>query len=132
VSSFDVLESGRRLERVLTVVVGRSGVISARYRDALGEVRASGPTAAALAEVLASCPPETLPVIGAPEDVLRALAEARWTVTSLAPLVTPPAAAVALAGASTRPAARAHDVLADYGEAPAARVPSFRPAPRTR
>ncbi|MGC1379743.1 MAG: tRNA (adenosine(37)-N6)-threonylcarbamoyltransferase complex dimerization subunit type 1 TsaB, partial [Candidatus Baltobacteraceae bacterium] len=52
ISSFDLLEFGRRFEKVLAIVVGRPGVISARYR-AGGEVRrASGRIADALGEVL--------------------------------------------------------------------------------
>jgi tRNA threonylcarbamoyladenosine biosynthesis protein TsaB len=132
ISSFDALEFGRDLDPMLTAVAGRPGIISARYRRGAETRRASGPTAAVIAELLGDREPETLNAIGAPEDVLRVLAEARWTVTSMAPLVTPPAAAVALAGASARPAASAHDVIADYGEAPAVRVPSFRPTPRAR
>jgi tRNA threonylcarbamoyladenosine biosynthesis protein TsaB len=132
VSSFDVLEFGRSLDPVLTVVVGRTGIISARLHAGDSEQRASGPVAEVLGSVLAGRTPGMLNVVGAPEDVLGALAEAGWAVTSLAPLVTPPAAAVALAGERAHPAASAHDVRADYGEAAAARVPTFKPAPRTR
>ena len=132
VSSFDVLEYGRSLDPVLTMIVGRTGVISARLRSGGDERRASGLVGDVLGSVLGTSTPGTLDVVGAPEDVLGALAEAGWAVTSLAPLVTPPAAAVALAGERAHPAASAHDVRADYGEAAAARVPTFRPAPRTR
>lgn len=132
VSSFDALEFGRSLDPVLTVVVGRPGIISARYRSGGEVARGSGLVRDVLAQVLAGREPASLPVIGAPEDVLGALAEAGWTVTPMAPLVTPPAAAVALAGERARPAASVHDVRADYGEAAAARVPVFRPAPRTK
>jgi hypothetical protein len=74
--------------------------------------------------------PGELNVVGAPEDVSCALAEGGWTVNALTPLVTPPAAAIALLGAGARPAASAHEVRADYGELPAAKVPRFSPAPR--
>jgi tRNA threonylcarbamoyladenosine biosynthesis protein TsaB len=131
VSSFDALEYGRELQRVLTLVPGRAGVISARLRTPAGVSRASGRTDEVVAELVAQVRSgDALPLIGAPEDVLAMLAEAGWTVTPLAPLVSPPAAAVALAGAALRPAASAHEVRADYGELPAAKVPDFRPAPR--
>lgn len=131
VSSFDSLECGLELSRVLTVVVGRPGVISARYRSAKASKRASGRTGDVLAEVLSDLVPGELDLVGGAEDVSCALAEAGWTVRSLAPVVTPPAAAVALRGTAARPAASAHEVRADYGELPAAKVPRFSPAPRT-
>ncbi|HUA08340.1 MAG TPA: tRNA (adenosine(37)-N6)-threonylcarbamoyltransferase complex dimerization subunit type 1 TsaB [Candidatus Acidoferrales bacterium] len=126
VSSFDALELGCGLARALTVVEGRSGVISARYRDGETAVRASGRVAEVLAEVLRGARAGVLPVIGAPEDVLRALAEAGWTVQLLPVLHTPAAAAVALLGGSMPPAPSAHEVRAEYGELPAAKVPRFR------
>lgn len=131
VSSFDALEHGRALDRALTILVGRTGIISARYRDGAGVRRASGPTSEVLAQVLT--PPDALPlaVIGAPEDVLAALAEGR-IVEPLAPLVTPPAAAVALEAGALRPAESAHAVRADYGEAPAAKLPTFAKTARPR
>jgi tRNA threonylcarbamoyladenosine biosynthesis protein TsaB len=131
VSSFDALECGLELSRVLTVVVGRTGVISARYRSAEASKRASGPTDDVLREVLSGVVPGELDLVGGAEDVSRALAEGGWTVRAFAPLVTPPAAAVALLGTDARPAASAHEVRADYGELPAAKVPRFSPAPRT-
>ncbi len=130
VSSFDALELGRDLPRVLTVVVGRSGVISARYRSAGASKRTSGRIDDVLREVLLDLEPGELDVVGAPEDVSCALAEGGWTVNALTPLVTPPAAAIALLGIGARPAASAHEVRADYGELPAAKVPRFSPAPR--
>lgn len=125
VDSFDLLEHGRSLERVLTVVVGRPGVISARYRDADRSARASG----WVADVLQALAPALvgdagpLAVIGAPEDVLCALAERAVAVNPVTPLVTPAAAAAALAAAARAPASSVHAVRADYGELPAARVP---------
>jgi tRNA threonylcarbamoyladenosine biosynthesis protein TsaB len=124
VSSFDLLECGRHLERVLTIVVGRPDVISARYRDG-GEVRrASGRTRDALAATLPDGGP-ALPVLGASKDVLAALAERGIVVQSLDPLVTPPAAAAALAAVSREPARSIHEVRADYGELPAAKIPTL-------
>jgi hypothetical protein len=46
-------------------------------------------------------------------------------VQSFDPLVTPAAAATALAAASRAPAPSAHQVRADYGELPAAKVPKL-------
>lgn len=132
VSSFDVLEFGRELPTVLSLVAGRAGVVSARYRTHGAVARASGRTGEVLHEILHGIEPGELPIIGAPEDVLSALAEGGWTVSVLAPLVTPPAAAVALLGVSAPPAANVHMVRADYGELPAAKVPRFEPAPRPR
>ena len=124
VSSFDCWNTGGDFDRVLTVVVGRPGVISVRYRNGTDVRRASGPTREALAETL---PPEgaPLPVVGASKDVLAALAERGIDVHSLDPLVTPAAAATALAAASRASARSVHEVRADYGELPAAKVPKF-------
>ncbi len=126
VSSFDALELGLDLTSVLCVVVGRTGVISARYRAPGVLARASGRVDEVLAEVLRDAAPGALPVVGAPEDVLRALAEGGWTVKPLASIHRPPAAAIALLGASLPAAASIHEVRADYGELPAAKVPRLR------
>jgi tRNA threonylcarbamoyladenosine biosynthesis protein TsaB len=122
VSSFDLLEYGLDLDRVLSIVVGRPGVISARYRAGTEIRRASGRIDDALAGVLPG-DRSPLPLVGASKDVLAALAERGIVVQSLEPLVTPPAAAVALSAASREPARSPHEVRADYGELPAARVP---------
>lgn len=122
VSSFDLLEYGTDLERVLTIVVGRPGVISARYRAGTEVARASGDVRSALSAVL----PDglsTLTVVGASKDVLAALAERRILVQSVEPRVTPPAAAAALIAASGEAVSNVHAVRADYGELPAAKVP---------
>lgn len=123
VDSFDLLEFGAEFERVLAVVVGRPGVISARYRSASQVVRASGPTEEVL-DALHLPPSAPLEVIGAPKDVLHALAERGMVVRSVDPLVTPAAAAAALAAESRTPPANPHAVRADYGELPAAKPPS--------
>ena len=128
VSSFDVLEYGRDLHRVLTIVAGRPGVISARYRNGREVRRASGRTREVLATILPR-DREPLPVIGASEDALAALGERRCVVQALDPLFVP-AAAAALAATSREPTPSLHAVRADYGELPAAKVPSY--SKRTR
>jgi tRNA threonylcarbamoyladenosine biosynthesis protein TsaB len=124
ISSFDLLEYGRRLDPVLTIVIGRPGVISARYRRGSELRRASGRTRDALAATVPGDRP-ALPVIGTSKDVLAALAERGIVVQSLDPLVSPPAAAAALAAASREPAHNLHEVRADYGELPAAKIPNL-------
>jgi tRNA threonylcarbamoyladenosine biosynthesis protein TsaB len=124
ISSFDLLEFGGAFERVLAVVVGRPGVISARYRSSAETRRASGRISEVLDEVLS---PEAgeLDVVGAPKDVLQALAERGIVVRSFDPLVTPAAAAAALAASSRATPKSLHEVRADYGELPAAKPPRF-------
>lgn len=121
ISSFDLLEFGRPLERVLAVVVGRPGIISARYRFGEETRRASGAPAEVLAAVLPVRWDGPLSVVGAPKDVLRALDERALIVRTFEPLVTPAAAAAALAAASRVPPGSLHEVRADYGELPAVR-----------
>lgn len=118
IDSFDILEFGRSFESVLCIVVGRPGVISARYRAAGRTRRASGRTSDVLDELL---PPLSAPlhVIGAPEDVLYALAERAIIVQPAEPLVSPAAAAAALAAPWREPEVSPHAVRADYGELPA-------------
>jgi tRNA threonylcarbamoyladenosine biosynthesis protein TsaB len=122
VSSFDILEYGRTLEAVLTVVVGRPGVISARFRDGSGERRASGRIADVLDELSLPAGSGPLDVVGAPKDVLGALAERGIIVNALAPLVEPAAAAAVQVAREREPARSPHEVRADYGELPAATV----------
>jgi tRNA threonylcarbamoyladenosine biosynthesis protein TsaB len=124
IDSFDLLEFGGCFDRVLSVVVGRPGVISARYRIGSEARRASGWTAEVLGQVL----PEgdhPLTVLGAPEDVLHALAERAIAVRPAVPAVMPAAAAAALAAALRTPPKSLHEVRADYGELPAAKPPKF-------
>jgi tRNA threonylcarbamoyladenosine biosynthesis protein TsaB len=127
ISSFDLLEFGSSFERCLTVVVGRPGVISARYRCEDETKRASGRIAEVLNELLP--PPrvelKSLDVVGASKDVLDALAERGTLVRSVNPAVTPAAAAAALAACSRAPSGSLHEVRADYGELPAAKAPKL-------
>ncbi len=125
IDSFDILEFGGTFGDVLTVVVGRPGVISARYRFAGQTRRASGRTADVLGELV---PARTAPldVVGAPEDVLHALAERAIIVCPIEPFVSPPAAAAALAAPSREPARSLHEVRADYGELPAVTIAKKR------
>ncbi len=128
-SSFDLLEYGGDFERVLSVVVGRPGVISARYRSGDEIRRASGRIDEVLDGILPGTPQDAaratvaLDVVGAAKDVLHALAERGIQVRSVNPAVTPAAAAAALAAGSRTPPQSLHAVHADYGELPAAKTP---------
>jgi tRNA threonylcarbamoyladenosine biosynthesis protein TsaB len=126
VSSFDALEYGRDFASVLTIVSGRTGVISARLRAGSETRRASGLTGDVLDAVLATEAAGPLPVLNASKDVLAALGERGIVVENLDSLVRPAAAAAALAGGLREPAASLHEVRADYGERPAAKVPRLR------
>jgi tRNA threonylcarbamoyl adenosine modification protein YeaZ len=129
IDSFDLLEFGSGLDRVLTVVVGRPGVISARLRDGSRVARASGWIADVLDALPLSGDSEErgpLPVAGASEDVLGALAERAIVVSPVPSSVTPAACAAALAASALEPARSVHAVRADYGELPAARVPRLK------
>ena len=123
VSSFDVLEFGHALERVLTVVRGRAGVISARYRDGSLQRRHSGLVAETIDATLPDDRSAALTVVGGAQDVLAALAERGINVHTLEPFVKIPAIAAALLAATRPAAASPHEVRADYGERPAAKVP---------
>lgn len=125
ISSFDLLEFGGQFEEVLAVVVGRPGVISARYRSGTTVRRASGRIAGVLDGLLVGRPQTALEVVGAPKDVLHALAERALDVRPFDPAVTPAAAAAALAAGSRAPCASVHEVRADYGELPAAKIPNL-------
>jgi tRNA threonylcarbamoyladenosine biosynthesis protein TsaB len=123
VSSFDILEYGLELDRALGVVVGRPGVISARLRIGSAVRRASGRTADVLDELGLAGGGPSLDVVGGPEDVIAALAERGMTVNALEPLIVQPAIAAAFIAEERDPARTPHEVRADYGELPAAKVP---------
>ncbi len=123
VSSFDILEYGTALDRALAVVVGRPGVISARYHSGRDIRRASGRIADVLDELGLPADGPELDVVAAPEDVLAALAERGIVVSSHTPLIPEAAVAAAFIAETREPARTPHEVRADYGELPAAKVP---------
>lgn len=123
VSSFDAIEAGGALrEPLLTVVRGRAGVVSVRYRHGSKEQRSSGYVNDVLDEI-GSPAGEMLTVIGDAEDVLPGLAERGFSVRKIDPAILPTALAVASVAASREPARSSHEIRADYGELPAAKVP---------
>jgi len=124
ISSFDALEAGYAgTGPLLTVVRGRSGVISARYRSGNADVRASGYIADVLDELAPAFEEGRVAVLGASEDVLAALGERGQQVHSVQPVYPSHARAVARVAIAREPASSAHEIRADYGEQPAARVP---------
>jgi tRNA threonylcarbamoyladenosine biosynthesis protein TsaB len=126
ISSFDLLEAGHNCGRILTVVHGRTGIISARFRDGARQRRASGRIADVLEAVLPARSAEPLALAGAAEDVLAPLAERGLVVHHLAPVFPSAATAAAALAGAVAPAESLHEVRADYGEQPAARVPRPR------
>ena len=123
VSSFDAIEAGAALrEPLLAVVRGRAGVVSVRYRHGGKEQRSSGYVNDVLDE-LGSPAGEMLTVIGDAEDVLPGLAERGFSVRKIDRAILPTALAVATVAASREPARSSHEIRADYGELPAAKVP---------
>jgi tRNA threonylcarbamoyladenosine biosynthesis protein TsaB len=124
VNSFDAIEAGMSLrEPLLTVVRGRSGVISVRYRAAGQERRASGYIADVLEQLDDGGGPLT--VVGDAEDVLSGLAERGYSVHHSDRAIRPTALAVAAVAATREVPRSSHEVRADYGELPAAKVPKF-------
>jgi tRNA threonylcarbamoyladenosine biosynthesis protein TsaB len=123
VSSFDILEYGTAFDRALTVVIGRPGVISARFRSGRDIRRGSGRIADVLDDLALPAGGPALDVVAAPEDVLAALAERGIVVNSHTPLVAEAAVAAAYIAQTREPARTPHEVRADYGELPAAKVP---------
>lgn len=123
ISSFDLLEYDRSLDRVLTVVRGRKGVVSARLRDRTIQRRHSGLVADVIEATMPDDRSVALTVIGGAQDVLDALGERAIIVQTVEPLVAVPAVAAALLAMQRPAAASLHEVRADYGERPAAKVP---------
>jgi tRNA threonylcarbamoyladenosine biosynthesis protein TsaB len=123
VNSFDAIEAGIHLDGpILTVVRGRKGVVSVRYRQAAGVFRASGYVSDVL-DQLAGLVRDNVAVLGDAEDVLPGLAERGWSVQKVPRVIEPAALSVAVITARREPARSLHEVRADYGELPAARVP---------
>ena len=122
-SSFETLEAGAQVLPCLCIVEGRPGIVSVRLRTGDGERRASGETGAALAEILPQPLAEPLALAGATAGAARILAERGQPVFSLPPVSSPVLALARLARAKPA-AASPHALVADYGEAPAAKVPT--------
>ena len=130
VSSFDVVSYGIDARAgLLAVVPGRPGIISARYGGDGAARTASGPVSDVLAAVLPASA-GTIAIANAPEDVLAACAEGGFIVEPHSARLSPPAAAAALLATGLPPARSLHEVRADYGELPAAKVPVFLQRPR--
>ncbi|GAC1392480.1 MAG: hypothetical protein NVSMB31_10660 [Vulcanimicrobiaceae bacterium] len=125
ISSFDALEYGLTPPPTLAVISARAGISSVRLRTSGGERRFSGPTAGLCEEIAAAAEGQELTVVGAPEDVLSCLGE-RGMVVHTASMQHPPAVAIALIAALREHASSPHAVRADYGELPAAKVPTVR------
>lgn len=119
ISSYDILTPPEADDPVLTVVHGRRGVVSARYRD--GDVcrTASGSPAAVIDELLGGVRCEFLTVVGNTEDVRSAVAERGLVVRALPRRAENPAAVVARLAATAVPSSSPHAVTPDYGELPA-------------
>lgn len=129
VDSFAILDAayGRPNGPRIAVVSGRKGVVSVALQGIGSTKRASGYIAEAVA-ALGSPAPGEVAVLGAMEDVLAALREAGWNVRLAEPVLTPPALAAAEAASELAPARSLHEVRADYGELPAARIPTSLPS----
>ncbi len=125
IGSFDALEYGLTASKRAAVICARPGVCSARIVIGDAQERLSGRTAEVCDAIARAAAQAPITVSGAPEDVRAALGERGILVhTYVSP--EPPAAAIARL-AAVRPCAKSlHEVRADYGELPAARVPDFR------
>lgn len=125
VNSFDAIEAGLKglQPPVLTVVRGRAGVVSVRFFDRGHYRRDSGYVKDVLGRL--GSPGGRLTVIGDTQDVLAGLAERGWTVTPEERMILPAALAVATIAGGREPAASFHEVRADYGELPAAKIPNL-------
>jgi len=126
ISSFDALETQVEYAAdrpLLSVVRGRTGVVSVRLRVHGHELRASGYVGDVLDRIEPGLGRERIQVLGDAEDVLAALGERGFDVQMLNRAVKPAALAVAYLASAREPAASFHEVRADYGELPAARVP---------
>lgn len=128
VNSFDALEAGVQNDPqipLLTVVQGRTGVISVRARHDGREHRASGYVLDALDEIESALSGPKVALLGTAQGVVAALGERGLDVHVLDRAITPAALAVATVAAMREPAHSLHEVRADYGELPAAKIPNI-------
>jgi tRNA threonylcarbamoyladenosine biosynthesis protein TsaB len=130
VDSFDALEESvvPAPGPLLAVVRGRTGVVSARYRSGGLVRRVSGYVRDALDQLGDAMEPlrhEPLSIAGDAEDVLAALAERGFKVNIISRSGAPAAQAIARIALGREPARSFHEVRADYGELPAAKVPKL-------
>lgn len=128
VDSFDAIEAGLApaASARLSVVRGRTGVVSVRLTLPDGRhERASGYVADVLASIEGALRQGPVQVTGDAEDVLSALGERAVEVEVVPRVIEPAAVAVATVALSRAPARSPHEVRADYGELPAARIPKF-------
>ena len=126
VSSFDAIEAGLELDdRIprLIVVRGRPGVVSVRLQKGGRAVRASGYVSDVLEELGREIDGQSLAVLGDAKDVLAALGERASDVQTVSSVIKPAALGVATVAMRREPAPSLHEVRADYGELPAAKVP---------
>jgi tRNA threonylcarbamoyladenosine biosynthesis protein TsaB len=125
VLTFDALEYGLDVgtRPLLTAVRGREGVVSIRLRTVAGERRASGYIRDVLASLQPVLPRSFVMTGNGAEDVRAALGERATDVTILLRATEPAALAIAMLAAEREPARSLHEVRADYGELPPARVP---------
>jgi tRNA threonylcarbamoyladenosine biosynthesis protein TsaB len=123
ISSYEVLTPDDAPARVLTVVHGRPGVISARLREPAGDRSAAGPIAEVIAALLDGFGSGELALAGNTQDVYSAIAERGIVVRALIHRAESPARAVARLALTVDPSPSPHAVAPDYGERPAASVP---------
>lgn len=126
VSSFDAIEAGLVPDETLprlTVVRGRPGVVSVRLCKGARELRASGYIRDVFDELAPELEAGEIAVLGNAEDVVAALGERGLTVQIMSRVIEPAALAVATIAMEREPAHSLHEIRADYGELPAAKVP---------
>ena len=126
VSSFDAIEAGVALDSqypLLNAVQGRPGVVSVRVRAHGKERRTSGYVRDVLAEVREALGNGSIAFLGDAKDVLAALGERQTHLLMYGSVMKPAALAVAYVATRREPAPSLHEVRADYGELPAAKVP---------
>jgi tRNA threonylcarbamoyladenosine biosynthesis protein TsaB len=122
ISSYDVLTPDDAPDPVLTVVHGRTGVISARLRAGADVRVASGPVANVVSALLDDFGSGELALAGNTEDVSFTIAQRGILVRTLPRRAEIPAHAVARLARVAGPAASLHAVAPDYGELPAVMV----------